>query len=72
MRIEIIYNKDNSINSVIAHRWQATQATGVDIDPPYYCGPTTFLPAVIPAAVQTQLLALSALIDSADTQPVNL
>jgi tRNA G26 N,N-dimethylase Trm1 len=72
MRIEIIYNIDNSINRVIAHRWQATQAAGVDIDPPYYCGATTFLQAVIPAAVQAQLLALSALIDSTDTQPVNL
>lgn len=72
MRIEIIYNKEGSVNSVIAHRWQATQQDGVDIDPPYYCGATTFLEPVIPANVKTQLIALSALIDGADSQPVNL
>jgi hypothetical protein len=72
LRIEINYNLDGSVNNVAAHRWEAVQQAGVDVFPPVYNGATIFLPAVIPANVMTQLLALSALIDSADTKGVIL
>jgi len=70
MRIEVLYDANGAVSSVIAHRWSVAQQAGVDATPPVYVGATTFLAAVIPATVKTQLLALATLIDNADTGPV--
>lgn len=70
MRVEILYDEAGAVSSVIAHRWSVAQQAGVDATPPVYVGTNTFLAAVIPAAVKTQLLALATLIDNADTAPV--
>jgi hypothetical protein len=68
-RIEILYTDTGAVERVIAHRVAAAQQGGVDLIPAVSVGPTTFLAAVIPSDVKVQLLALAALIDSADTAP---
>jgi hypothetical protein len=70
MRVEILYDTSGAVVQVVAHRWAVAQQAGVDATPPVYVGATTFLAAVIPAAVKTQLLNLATLIDNADTGPV--
>jgi len=66
-RVEINYDTTGALVNVIAHRWFVVQQAGVDVTTPFYVGATTFLPAVIPATVKNQLLALATLIDNADT-----
>lgn len=67
VRVEVNYDTAGALVSVVAHRWFVVQQAGVDVTTPFYVGATTFLPAVIPATVKTQLLALGTLIDNADT-----
>ena len=69
LAINITYDTAGAILAVAAHRYSVAQQAGVDVTTPFYIGPTTFTAAQIPAGVKTQLLALAALIDTADTAP---
>lgn len=66
-RLEIFLNPaDDSLQSIVAHRWTYTTESGVQVLAPVYIGTITLLPADVSPALQNQISNLEALIDGKD------